>query len=78
MNKKIIKPASGTVKILDPGPMNRRRDMFYARAREAMFEWVNPDGTPRTQHKVFAGTSEGNIYPNREPFRSLPCLYSGE
>lgn len=65
-------------KYLDPAPMNRRRDLFYARAREAMFEWVNLDGTPRPQHKVFAGTSEGNIFPNREPFRSLPCLYTGE
>ncbi len=64
--------------ILDPAPMRARRDAFYALAREAILEWVNPDGTPRGPHKVFAGTSAGNIYPNREPFRSVPCLYTGE
>ena len=64
--------------ILDFAPMRARRDAFYARAREAVFEWVNPDGTSRGPHKVFAGTSAGNIYPNREPFRSSPCLYTGE
>ena len=57
-------------RFLDPAPMNARRDAFYARAREAMFEWVSPDGTPRGPHRVFAGTSAGNVYPNREPFRS--------
>ena len=65
-------------RFLDPAPMTARRDTFYARARETMLEWVNPDGTPRAPHKVFAATSDGNIYPNREPFRSLPCLYAGE
>jgi hypothetical protein len=64
--------------ILDPAPMRARRDAFYALAREAILEWVNPDGTPRGPHKVFAGTSAGNIHPNREPFRSVPCLYTGE
>ena len=65
-------------RFLDPAPIRARRDAFYARVREAMFEWVNPDGSPRGVHKVFAGASDGNIYPNREPFRSLPCLYTGE
>jgi hypothetical protein len=63
---------------LDAAPMNQRRDAFYAKAREAMVDWVNPDGSPRESHHVFAGTSETNTIPNREPFRSLPCLYSGE
>lgn len=68
-------PESG---FLDPGPMNERREAFYSKVREAMFDWVNPDGTSKGPHKVFAGTSEGNVYPNREPFRCLPCLYTGE
>lgn len=67
-----------TTDYLDATPINKRRDAFYALAREAMLDWVNLDGTPKDGHKVFAGTSEGNIYPNREPFRSVPCLYSGE
>ncbi len=78
MKRQTKHSSANTTEFLDPAPMNARRDAFFARTREAMFEWVNPDGTPRGQHKVFAGASEGNIYPNREPFRSLPCLYTGE
>ncbi len=70
--------APETISWLDPAPMLARRDAFFARAREAMFEWVNEDGTHRKPHKVFAGVSEGNEYPNREPFRGAPCLYTGD
>jgi hypothetical protein len=75
MNQLTPKPQS---EFLDSAPMNRRRDAFYAKAREAMADWVNPDGTPCESHHVFAGTSGGSPIPNREPFRSLPCLYAGE
>ena len=67
-----------TVRFLNSLPMNARRDAFFARVREAMFNWVNPDGTPRGINRVFSASSDGGIYPNREPFRSLPCLYTGE
>lgn len=56
---------------LDSAPMNERRDAFYAKAREAMFDWVNPDGTAKDPKKAFSA-------PTREPFRCLPCLYTGE
>lgn len=62
---------------LEMAPMRRRRDGFYARAREAAFEWINENGTPRPGHRVFQGSTPDWRYAHREPFRLAACLYTG-